>query len=89
MSVRTYKDEIHGKNTVKSIEGACIAKTTHVNRKFNTSMEKKIERIWFDSKKLGWDFNNFVVCLVEVLIVVQQREKASAGLELAPRRKRQ
>jgi hypothetical protein len=42
-------------------------------RKFNTSMEKNIERIWFDSKKLGWNYNDFVVHVLEVLVVLQQR----------------
>ena len=46
-------------------------------------MEKKIERILFDSKKLGWSYNDFVGYLLEVLIVLQERNKVD--LQRAPR----
>ena len=38
-------------------------------------MEKQIERLWFQSKQLGWNYNDFVVRLLEVLVVLSHRNK--------------
>ena len=46
--------------------------------KFNISMEKKIERIWHESRNLGWSFNAFSVRLLEVLIILHHRNKLPA-----------
>jgi len=45
--------------------------------KYNTSFEKKIERLWFQSKTLGWSYKDFVAHLLEVLVVVRLRERAN------------
>jgi len=42
---------------------------------FNASFEKKIERLWFQSKHLGWSYNDFVSHLLEILVVLQRRDK--------------
>ena len=44
-------------------------------RKFNTSMEKKVERIHLDSKRLGWSYNDFVVHVLEILTVLHHRNE--------------
>jgi hypothetical protein len=51
--------------------------------KFNASFEKKIEHLWFQSRDLGWSYNNFVVHFLEVLAVLRHREslKCAAALE--------
>jgi hypothetical protein len=46
--------------------------------KFNISMEKKIERIWHESRNLGWSFNAFSVGVLEVLIILHHRNKLPA-----------
>lgn len=45
--------------------------------KFTTSMEKKIEHLWLDSERRGWQFNEFAVVVLEVLTVLHHRN----GLE--------
>jgi hypothetical protein len=89
MRVRTYKLEIDRKNTVKPLENPTDSDKGSGSRKFNTSMERRIERIWFEAKRLGWTYNHFVVCLLESLIVLQQREKVRLDVDLAARHKRQ
>jgi hypothetical protein len=42
--------------------------------KFNASFEKKIEHLWFQSKRLGWSYNDFVLHLLEVLVILQHRD---------------
>ena len=42
---------------------------------FKASFEKKIERLWFQSKRLGWSYNDFVTHLLEILVVLQRRDK--------------
>jgi len=41
--------------------------------KLRMSIEKQIENIWLESERLGWDFNDFVTHLMEVLIVLNYR----------------
>jgi hypothetical protein len=41
--------------------------------KLRMSIEKQIENIWLESEELGWDFNDFVTHLMEVLIVLNYR----------------
>jgi hypothetical protein len=55
--------------------------------KFNISMEKKIERLWHESKDLGWNFNAFVTHVMEILIVIQHRNKIPVKAA-APRKHR-
>jgi hypothetical protein len=46
---------------------------TEGHPKLKASMEKKIERILLNSKKLGWSHDDFVSYLLEVMIVLQKR----------------
>ncbi len=41
--------------------------------KLKMSIEKKIENIWLESQQLGWDYNDFVSHLIEVVIVLNYR----------------
>jgi hypothetical protein len=42
-------------------------------KKFNITVEKKIERLWLDAKQLDWDYQSFVVFVLEVLTVMHYR----------------
>ena len=46
-----------------------------VRTKFNISMEKKIERLWQESDRLGWSYSQFVSTVMEVLTVMHHRNK--------------
>jgi hypothetical protein len=48
-------------------------KTTPIS-KFNASFERKVERLWFQSRHLGLSYNEFVVHLLEVLVVLRHRD---------------
>jgi hypothetical protein len=76
MRMRNYKYE---NNDINSDAGQIsLPRQIPANRsKFNSSMEKKIERIWLQSQQLGWSYNDFVVHLLEVLVVLQKRNKAT------------
>jgi hypothetical protein len=43
--------------------------------KLNFSIEKKIERLWQDSEKQGWKFNQFVSVTLEVLTILHHRNR--------------
>jgi hypothetical protein len=43
--------------------------------KFNASIENKIEQLWFQSRHLHWSYNEFATRLLEVLIVLQHRDR--------------
>ncbi len=60
-------------------------------RKFNISVEKKIEKLWLDARGLGWDFRTFVVFILEILTIMHYRRSLDqeAHPQSATRRKRQ
>jgi hypothetical protein len=60
-------------------------------RKFNISVEKKIEKLWLDARGLGWDFRTFVVFILEILTIMHYRRSLDQGAQSqsAARRKRQ
>ena len=45
------------------------------NTKLNISMERKIERLWHESEKHGWQFSQFVTTTLEVLTILHHRNK--------------
>ncbi len=49
--------------------------------KFAISVEKKIEHLWLESEARGWNFNDFVVVLMEVLTVLHHRNKLRNGAD--------
>jgi hypothetical protein len=42
--------------------------------KFNLSMERKIENLFLESKKIGLSYNCFLICLLEIAIVLNHRK---------------
>jgi hypothetical protein len=61
-----------------------------VRTKFNISMEKRIEKLWLDSDKQGWSYNQFVSSVMEVLTVLHHRNKQvrkSPARKSAPHKK--
>ena len=55
------------------------------HRKFNFSMEKKLERIQLDSKRLGWSYNDFVVHVLEILTVLHHRNEVRSTAQATDR----
>jgi hypothetical protein len=56
--------------------------------KHNTSFERRIERFWFQSKNLDWSYSEFVVHLLEVLVILAHRESAKRAAALKSREER-
>ena len=49
------------------------AQISRPQSKFNLSVERKIEGMWLDAKELGWDFNRFLVFIIEVMTIMHYR----------------
>lgn len=64
--------------------------STNSGRKFNISVEKKLEKLWLDAKDLGWNFQEFVVFILEILTIMHYRKSIAHTSEprSATRRKR-
>jgi hypothetical protein len=73
MRMRNLRYEVTSEITSKPLQCELAPQKTEGHPRSKASMEKKIERILSDSKKLGWSYNEFVGYLLEVLIVLQQR----------------
>ena len=43
------------------------------NPKFKSSAERKIEKIWTDAKRLEWNYADFIVFTLEVIIALRYR----------------
>jgi hypothetical protein len=56
-----------------------IREKTASKYKFNASLEKKIEFLWFQSRRHGWSYNDFVIHLLDILIVLQLRDKINGS----------
>lgn len=75
MSARTNKDQDLG-------EAAAYPMPLHFSElqimqgtKFNLSLERRIENVWFRAQQIGWSYNDFVIRLMEVLIILHHRNK--------------
>jgi hypothetical protein len=55
-------------------QGAAFRGKT-IRSKYNTSLEKRIERLWQEAEHHGWTFSNFVSVVLEVLTVLHHRDK--------------
>ena len=64
-----------------SFEENIICEKHAIKPKFAITAEKKIERLWLNSKRLGWSYSDFVTHMLEVLIVVKQRDKINLSAE--------
>jgi hypothetical protein len=68
----------HSSETKINVHGAKfreIRGKTLQERKFNTSIERRIEQLSYKSETLGWSFTEFCVHVLEVLAVLQHRKK--------------
>jgi hypothetical protein len=43
-------------------------------RLFNISFERQIERLWLQSRQLGWSYSDFTIHLLEVLLIRRHRD---------------
>jgi hypothetical protein len=70
--------------TVREFEGAKESTNDHLdhahiqdflksNRRFYSSVDKKIEKIWHEAESAGWSYNEFVVYMLEVIAILQYR----------------
>jgi hypothetical protein len=77
MRVRNSKSEMQSEITSKALKNHLASRKIGDCRrpKLNASMERNIERILCESEKLGWNHNEFVGSVLEVLIILQQRNK--------------
>jgi hypothetical protein len=41
--------------------------------KLRSAIEKKMEKLWFESQELGWSYNDFVGHALEVIVVLNCR----------------
>jgi hypothetical protein len=46
----------------------------------STSLERNIERLWFQSRTLGWSYNDFVAHLLEILLILRHRDSVKPRL---------
>jgi hypothetical protein len=53
--------------------------------KCNASFERKIERLWRQSSDAGWSFNDFAVHLLEVLIILRNRDALKLASAAKPK----
>jgi hypothetical protein len=65
---------------LKNVRLSVIQGGAAARPEFNTSFEKEIEHLLFESRRLGWSYNEFVTHLMEILTVLQLRDK----IKLAP-----
>jgi hypothetical protein len=88
--MRVRKEEPSNDNELHSLTTYRLVheETKSPKSKYNVSFERKIERLWFQSNPLGWGYSDFVVHLLEVLVVLRHRDgvKRAAALEELPNR---
>jgi hypothetical protein len=73
MSVRNNESGNESANNFVIAKSSAVRKRIIPASKFNASFERKIERLWFQSSDFGWDYNDFVAHLLEVLIILRHR----------------
>lgn len=88
MRVRNYKDESSRKINPMAPHVHLSQEKTGNRSKFNTSMERQIERLWIESNKLDWNFNDFVVDVLGVLVVLNHRNKVKSAISSQPKKNR-
>ena len=89
MGVCNHKDESN--STINSVapQHHIFQKETGARSKFNTSAERKIERLRIESNRHGWSYNDFVVRLLEVLVVLNHRNNLGPASTSQPNKKRE
>jgi hypothetical protein len=80
MPAHNYKYENNSEINSKSAQLHLHQEKTVNRTKFNASVERKIERLWLQSKPLGWNYNDFVVHVLGVLVVLNHRNKVTPAI---------
>jgi hypothetical protein len=50
---------------------------SRMNTRFKGMMERKIERFFEKSKNFGWDYDGFVVTVLEIVTILHHKNKRS------------
>jgi hypothetical protein len=74
MRVRDVENCNEGKKNSVIANASTASKNNISVSKFNSSFERKIERLWRQSSDAGWSFNDFAVHLLEVLVILRNRD---------------
>ncbi len=48
--------------------------------RFKTSLEKQLEKLWGKASHQGWSFSDFTAQMLEVLLVLRQRDQLKSRL---------
>jgi hypothetical protein len=75
MRVRNIEQENNSEIAFNAVKSHLSTEKAGKGAKFNSSMERKIERLWLQSKPLGWNYSDFVVHVLGVLVVLSHRNK--------------
>ena len=51
------------------------SKRTRMESRFKGVLERKIEGIFEEAQELGWNYTRFVSSVLEILIILRQRNK--------------
>jgi hypothetical protein len=74
MRVRSNEGSNECENNFALAQFSVVQDRITPTSKFNASFERKIERLWFQSRHLGWSYNDFAVHLLEVLVILRCRD---------------
>jgi hypothetical protein len=77
MRVRNIEQENNSEINFNAVQSYLSTEKSGKGAKFNSSMERRIEALWSRSEELGWSYSDFVVHLLEVLVVLSHRHKVS------------
>ncbi len=80
MGLHAYKyEEVHASDPTLIFDRPAPKKSGS-GSKFKTSMERRVEQLWCEARELGWTYSQFVSVLLEVLVVVPQRDRLKASI---------
>jgi hypothetical protein len=77
MRVRNIEQEKNSEIAFNAVKSYLSTEKAGKGSKFNSTMERRIEALWSRSEKLGWNYSDFVVHLLEVLLILNHRDKVS------------
>jgi hypothetical protein len=77
MRVRNIEQENNSEIAFNAVKSYLSTEKAGKGAKFNSSMERRIEALWLRSEELGWNYSDFVVHVLGVLVVLNHRNKVS------------